>query len=127
MPSDTVQRFIDALQASERDKTPDAVAGLFGDDSELANLTHERKGKDGARQFWGEYLNSFGEVRSEFVAVNEADGFAALEWTSTGTLPTGSPVRYKGVSVLETAGGVVRKFRTYYDSAAFVAPKPAEG
>lgn len=125
MPSDTVQRFIDGLRRAEDEHQPGPVADLFGDDAELANLTHERKGRDGARQFWSEYLNAFKSVRSEFFAVNEADGFAVLEWTSAGELPTGAPIAYKGVSVLETAGGVVRKFRTYYDSAAFVAPAPA--
>jgi ketosteroid isomerase-like protein len=126
MPSDTVQRFIDGLRSAEEAHDPGPVAALFGDDAELSNLTHQRKGKDGARQFWAEYLNAFKSVRSDFFAVNEADGFAALEWTSTGELPTGVPIKYKGISVLETAGGVVRGFRTYYDSAAFVAPKPAE-
>ena len=125
MPSDTVQKFIDGLQKSEQDHRPEAVAALFEDDAELANLTHERKGRGGARQFWAEYLNAFKSVRSEFFAVHEADGFAVLEWTSTGELPTGTPISYKGVSVLETAGGVVRKFRTYYDSAAFLTPAPA--
>lgn len=126
MPSDTVQRFIDGLQASEQSRDPGPVAVLFADDAELANLTHERKGADGARQFWDEYLRAFKNVRSDFFAVYEADSFAVLEWTSTGELPTGTPIQYKGVSVLETAGDRVRKFRTYYDSAAFVAPKPAD-
>ncbi len=125
MPSDTVQKFIAGLQQAEQTQTPEPVAALFGDDAELANLTHERKGRDGARQFWAEYLRAFQSVQSDFFAVHEGDGFAVLEWTSTGRLPTGTPVTYKGVSVLETAGGLVRKFRTYYDSAAFVAPTPA--
>lgn len=126
MPSDAVQRFIDGLQQSEKENSPDPVAALFADGSELANLTHERKGRDGARQFWAEYLQAFKRIRSEFFAVNEGKDFAVLEWTSTGELPTGVPITYKGVSVLELAGGRVAKFRTYYDSAAFVAPKPAD-
>ncbi len=126
MPSDTVQRFIDGLRQSEQGNDPGPVAALFGDDAELANLTHTRKGKDGARQFWAEYLRAFKAVRSDFFAVNEADRFAVLEWTSTGELPAGGPIAYKGVSVLELADGRVTRFRTYYDSAAFVAPKPAD-
>ena len=50
------------------------------------------------------------------------DGGAALEWESEGALPTGAPIRYRGVSLLEFAGDRVKRFRTYYDSAAFVAP-----
>ena len=126
MPSETVQKFIDGLQQAETQMKPDPVAALFAADAELANLTHERKGAGGARQFWADYLKAFKSVKSEFFAVHEADGFAALEWTSTGELPTGAAIRYKGVSVLETADGLVKRFRTYYDSAAFVAPKPAD-
>ena len=123
MPSDTVQKFIDGLRQSEQSHDPGPVAALFADDAELANLTHTRKGAAGARQFWDEYLKAFKAVKSDFFAVNEAAGFAVLEWTSTGELPTGAPITYTGVSVLETAGGRVTRFRTYYDSAAFVAPE----
>lgn len=126
MPSATVQRFIDGLRRAEDEHRPEPVADLFADDAELSNLTHTRSGRDGARQFWDEYLRAFKTVRSEFFAVHEADGFAALEWTSSGELPAGGPIRYKGISVLELAGDRVTRFRTYYDSAAFVAPKPAE-
>ncbi len=48
-----------------------------------------------------------------------------MEWTATGALKDGRPLEYRGVSLIEVAGGRVQAFRTYYDSAAFVVP--AEG
>lgn len=115
------ERFMRALQAFEADGRPEPLVELFADDAELSNLTHAERGRDGARKFWEDYRSAFGSVRSEFTAVTVGDGGAALEWASDGTLPTGAPIRYRGVSVLEVDGDRVRRFRTYYDSAAFVA------
>lgn len=127
MADGVAKRFADALKASEQSKDAGAVSGMFGDDAELSNLAHDepRRGKDGARQFWDDYLKAFAEIRSDFQSVKEADGWAVLEWTSAGSLPTGKPVTYRGVSVLETAGDRVTKFRTYYDTAALVTPPAA--
>ncbi|MBX9583003.1 MAG: nuclear transport factor 2 family protein [Gemmataceae bacterium] len=127
MPGTFAERFAAALQESEARKDPGPVAGLFGDDAELSNLAHAgpRRGADGARQFWQDYLDAFGTIRSEFSSIKQADGWAVLEWTSTGTLPAGKPVEYRGVSVLEVAGDKVSRFRTYYDTAALVTPPAA--
>jgi ketosteroid isomerase-like protein len=125
--STTAGKFIDALKQSEESRDAGPVAGMFGDDAELSNLAHEEphRGKDGARRFWDEYLKAFAEIRSDFRAVKEADGWAVLEWASSGALPTGKPVTYRGVSILETAGDRVTRFRTYYDTAALVTPPAA--
>lgn len=127
MPQTFADRFARALQESEAKKDPGPVAGLFADDAELSNLAHDepRRGADGARLFWADYLNAFGTVRSEFSAIKQADGWALLEWTSQGTLPAGKPVKYRGVSVLEVAGEKVSRFRTHYDTAALVTPPAA--
>lgn len=122
MPETMADRFAKALQESEARRDPGPVAGLFAPDAELANLSHERRGADGARTFWQEYLDAFGAIRSVFSAVKQFDGWAVLEWASEGTLPAGKPVKYRGVSVLEVDGDRVKKFRTYYDSAALVTP-----
>lgn len=113
---------MEALRAFEADGRPDPLVELFADDAELANLARAERGRDGARRFWEEYRRAFGTIRSEFAAVIVGDGAAALEWESSGTLPSGAPIRYRGASVLEVDGDRVRRFRTYYDSAAFVAP-----
>lgn len=125
MPDTLADRFARALQEAEQKKDPGPVAGLFGDDAELSNLSHQERGADGARKFWQTYLDAFGAIRSEFSAVKQFDGWAVLEWTSRGTLAAGKPVEYRGVSILETAGDAVTKFRTYYDTAALVTPPTA--
>ena len=93
MANGVAGRFMDALKAAEAARDAGPVAALFGDDAELSNLTRAepRRGRDGAHQFWADYLTAFAEIRSEFHAVKEADGWAVLEWTSAGTLPAGCP------------------------------------
>ncbi|MBY0459272.1 MAG: nuclear transport factor 2 family protein [Gemmataceae bacterium] len=127
MPSATAESFIRALQQSEQTRDVEPLVEQFDDQAEVENLTAQSpaRGRDGAREFWTKYLDSFQNVKSRFTHVFEADSVAVLEWISEGALPDGKPIRYRGVSVLELAGGRVRRFRTYYDSAAFVAP-PAE-
>lgn len=116
------ERFMKALRAFEADGRPGPLVGLFADDAELSNLARSESGRDGARRFREEYRRAFAEVRSEFTAATVGGRGAALEWESEGSLPTGAPIRYRGVSVLEVDGDRVRGFRTYYDSAAFVSP-----
>ena len=117
--------FMQALQQVElsRDVTP--LVELFAEDARLENPARSvaREGRVGATRFWREYLSAFDEIRSEFTHVREADGFATLEWKSTGKLPTGRPVTYRGVSLIESADGGearVKRFCTYYDSATFL-------
>ena len=119
------ERFMQTLQQFEADGKVDPLVALFADDADAANLTHKEQGRDGVRKFWEDYRGAFREVRSAFKAVIAGDGGAALEWESEGALPTGAPIRYRGVSLLEFAGDKVKRFRTYYDSAAFVAPAVA--
>lgn len=130
MASPIANEFTSRLQEAERSGIGDRLAELFADDAELSNLVrHEpARGGDGARRFWGDYLKAFAKVRSRFTNVIEADGSVVLEWVSEGSLPDGSPLSYRGVSVLEVAGDRVRRFRTYYDTAAFVtAPATTDG
>jgi ketosteroid isomerase-like protein len=138
MSNSVAERFVRTLRDAEQSRDPTRLAELFTDDAELSNLTQDepRRGKAGARQFWAEYLHSFGKVRSQFGKVVEADGAAVLEWEAEASLRDGPPVRYRGVSILETAGDRVKRFRTYYDTAALrpaavaansaqAAPRPA--
>ena len=123
------ERFMTALQAFESGGDADPLVGLFREDAECVSLAHAERGRDGVRRFWEEYRRAFATVRSEFTAALFADAGASLEWTSEGTLPTGAPITYRGVSILEVDGDRVSRFRTYYDSAAFVAPggRPVAG
>ena len=123
MPGDVAETFMKSLQEAERTKDVEPLVRLFADDAEVETpmLHRSHRGRDGARAFWKEYLGAFGSVRSEFTDTRRADGFASLEWKSDGTLPDGRPVSYRGVSLLDTDGQKVRRFRTYYDSAVFLS------
>jgi ketosteroid isomerase-like protein len=128
-PHQIAQQFQAALQRMEQTRNVEDITGFFSDDAELSNLgaAHGLRGAEGVRQFWRNYLQPFSDVRSEFYNSFAGDGTTALEWRSEGTLTTGQPISYRGVSVLVlNDAGKVREFRTYYDSAAFVA-KPAAG
>lgn len=120
------ERFMRALQAFEAGADVGELAGLFADDAEAANLVRAERGPDGVRRFWIDYRAAFREVRSRFSTVTIGETGAALEWESEGALPSGEPIRYRGVSVLDVDGDRVRRFRTYYDSAAFVTGAAAE-
>ena len=122
MAADLAETFMKSLQEAERTKDVEPLVRLFSDDAEVETpmLHRAHRGRDGAREFWKEYLGAFGSVRSEFTDTRKAGDFASLEWKSEGTLPDGRPVSYRGVSLLDTDGQKVRRFRTYYDTAVFL-------
>jgi ketosteroid isomerase-like protein len=122
MATPLADNFMRSLQEAERTGRLEPLVDLFHDDAEALNLgrTEPAQGREEVRDFWRTYLSAFREIRSEFTNIIEGDGGAVLEWISRGALPNGEPVEYRGVSVLETDGEKVRKFRTYYDSAVFL-------
>ena len=124
LTDDVTKRFVAALGKAEEARDAAPLVELFADDAELESLSRHdtARGADGAKQFWTEYLHAFASVRSTFGMVVANGSAAVLEWTSSGTLPNGKPVEYRGVSILEVDGDRVKKFRTYYDTAPFVAP-----
>ena len=122
MASETAKKFMKTLQQIEGNKNVEPLVSLFTEDAELSNLASSSplQGKDGARQFWQKYLSVFQQIHSKFTNVVESNGSAVLEWISEGTLTSGEPLKYQGVSIIETVDGKVQRFRTYYDSAAFL-------
>ncbi len=122
MASEIAERFMQTLQQVEETGDVEMLVAMFTEDAKLSNLAmlEPLSGRDGARHFWQKYLSVFERIHSKFTNVVEGDGTAVLEWISHGTLPTGKPINYRGVSLIETANGQVCHFRTYYDSAAFV-------
>ncbi|MDQ4075054.1 MAG: nuclear transport factor 2 family protein [Chloroflexota bacterium] len=120
---------MNALQGMEETGDMQKLVELFSEDAELRRLTLDEAyhGREGARAFWNEYLEQFREIRSTFHNVIEGDNTAALEWTSKGRLREGEEIEYRGVSILEWDGDQVQRFRTYYDSAAFIAQPAEEG
>lgn len=122
MASKTAEKFMQTLQEIEANKDVEPLVSLFTEDAQLNNLATPStlQGKDGARQFWQKYLSVFQQIHSKFTNVVESNGSAVLEWISEGTLTSGEPLKYQGVSIIETVDGKVQRFRTYYDSAAFL-------
>lgn len=112
------------LQQIEETGDVEPLVEMFAQNAELMNLAmvEPLQGRDGARSFWEKYLSVFERIRSEFTHVTEGDdnSTAVLEWVSEGTLSTGGSISYRGVSMIETENGQVHRFRTYYDSAAFL-------
>lgn len=121
MSEQLAEKFVEALGRLEAAGELEPLVSLFAEECEVGNVVSPEKfrGREGAREFWGaKYRDTFGEVRSTFRNVFAAANRAALEWTTEGTASDGRPVRYDGVSILETEGGRITRFRAYFDAGA---------
>lgn len=121
MSEQVARKFVEALGRLEAGRELDALVALFAEECEVGNVVSPEKfgGREGAREFWGaKYRDTFGEVRSTFRNVFATEGRAALEWTTEGTSSDGSPLRYDGVSILETDGELITRFCAYFDAGA---------
>jgi ketosteroid isomerase-like protein len=123
---DRARDFATALQEFERSADPADLVARFADGATLSRLDAAGERTD-PEAFWREYRAQFDDLSTTFTHSVEADDRCSLEWTSTGTLSTGRPIEYRGVTVLEFADGAVSRLRTYYDSAAFIAPPAGTG
>ncbi|GAC1386037.1 MAG: nuclear transport factor 2 family protein [Herpetosiphon sp.] len=127
------EQFMNALHRLEDDRDVDAIVALYGEQSEISNVvSHEAfHGSAGAREFWTKYRDAFGEVHSEFRNVIVSEKNVALEWVTSGTGADGAPFTYDGVSIIETSGQHVTRFRAFFDSASLshqiVPATPSKG
>lgn len=117
MPQVNAQIFIDALHRLEEQRDLDTIAGLYAENADVSNpvVPHEHQGKQGAREFWQGYRNTFQTIRSEFHHVLDDGKAALLEWTSSGQANNGTAFSYRGVTVLEYDAEGIRAFRSYFD------------
>ena len=114
--------FADALQQLE-DGDADALLGCFRDGAELLRPEQRHIGaQEDASTFWQQYRAQFEQVHTEFDRIVDAGDESILEWHSSGTLSSGRPIQYAGVSLLTFEGDKVARFATYYDTAAFTNP-----
>jgi ketosteroid isomerase-like protein len=118
---DRARGFATALRDFERSADPADLVARFADGATLTRLDAGGDRTD-AEAFWREYRDQFDDLRTTFTHATEGDDGCVLEWSSTGTLSTGRPIEYRGVTVLEFDGDAVSRLRTYYDTAAFIAP-----
>ncbi len=114
--------FMQALQQTEQTGDVSQLVEMFADDAEISNLSLKEpmRGKEGAREFWQSYLQQFDHIRSEFTEVSEVEGKAFLEWKAQGALRGGHPISYEGVTILKIEQERIKRFYSYYDSAAFI-------
>lgn len=119
MSKKTVSEFIDALGKLEAERDLETIVKLFAHDCEVGNVVSPEKfhGVEGARTFWGaKYRDTFDEVRSVFRNVFSTENRAALEWVTEGRASDGTRIHYEGVSILETDGESIKRFRAYFDA-----------
>ena len=117
MSKKVADRFVEALRKLEEDRDVEALVEIHTEDCDVGNVAVPKtfSGREGLREFWTSYRNTFDEMESEFRNVFADDaGRAALEWTTEG-IAAGNPVSYEGVSILEIEGDKVRRFRAYFD------------
>jgi len=121
-----VQRFIEALAKLEREGELEELVALFAPDCDLENSLSSApaRGVEGARRFFGQYRQSFGEVCSTYRAIIAGEGQAALEWTSVGRTREGEPFSYRGVTVLDVSGQHIVRLAAYFDPAELQAIAP---
>jgi ketosteroid isomerase-like protein len=114
---ETAQRFVAALEKLEQDRDLETIAALFSEDAEIDNVTSVagKEGKQGAREFWRVYRETFDEMKSTFRNQIFMDDRAALEWQTTGSSKNGHSVGYEGVSILEIEGDKITRFFAYFD------------
>jgi ketosteroid isomerase-like protein len=119
MSGEVTEKFIEALRRLESERELEPIVSLFADDCELGNIVTSEvfHGREGAREFWTSYRDTFGGMESKFRNRIVTEGRAALEWVTEATGPDGRPVAYEGVSILEFGGDRISRFKAYFDPA----------
>lgn len=118
------QGFLEALRQVEDQGNGESMVALFAEDAQIWNpeFSLPSVGRDGARQFWREYRDTFASVHSTFRSIVESDAKTALEWDTSGTLEAnGQPFRYRGASVIDWSGDQIKRFAAYFDPRALAA------
>lgn len=83
MSEHVAKQFIDALGTLESSRDVEPIGTTYAENCEVGNVNvpGRFKGHDGARRFWTEYRETFGEIQSTFRNIIATDGRAALAWT----------------------------------------------
>jgi hypothetical protein len=128
MTQEVAYRFIEALAALEQREQIDPILDTFSEACDLANSgspeTHH--GKLGAREYWNKYRSNFRNIQSDICNIIIGDNSIALEWTAHATDRSGRALQFNGVSILDTRGQSIIRFRAYFDSRHLAERIPAQ-
>ena len=118
MTQQVAYRFLEALALLEQQGELEPIIDLFTEGCEIGDSLNPDKlrGHEGAREFWNRYRTMFRDVRSTVRNIVIGDNSIALEWTATGANGHGRQFRYDGVSILDTVGNEITRFRAYFDT-----------
>jgi hypothetical protein len=118
MTQEVAYRFMEALNALEQHGQTEPILDTFSEACDLANSSSPDplQGKSGAREYWLRYRNGFREIRSTIRHIITGDHSIALEWTTNAVDRSGKQIQYEGVSILDTRGGAIVRFRAYFDT-----------
>lgn len=110
-------RFSRALRALECERDLQPMVQLFADDAEVFNplLPQPLRGAEGVRRFWRKYLDTFEEVKSEFLCFVDGREASAIEWISTARTLDGRTFEYSGSTLLITQDDLITSMRAYFD------------
>lgn len=128
-PTDgTTRRFTDALHTLESSGDTGPMAELFTSDATVQSIDGlpDRTGPDGVSALFTTYLEQFRRISTDFTVVTEGAASSTLEWVSEATAADGRELSYRGVTIIDVAGGAITGFRTVYDSAALLQ-RPTDG
>ncbi len=116
MAEETAKKFVEALWKLELERDLETIVSLFAEDCEIGNVVTENKDKKiSPREFWQNYRDNFGEVKSTFRNEIFTENRAALEWNTKGTSTEGKDFEYDGVSILEVETDKITRFHAYFD------------
>lgn len=127
MTQEVAYRFVEALAALESRGQIEPLIDTFSEACDLANASSldSFTGKEGAQSYWLRYRNAFRTIRSDIRNIIIGDDSIALEWTTQATDRSGKDVQYDGVSILETRGLSIVRFRAYFDPKQATEKIPA--
>jgi len=118
MTQEIAYRFIEALAALEQRGQIDPMLEVFSEACDLGNSS--------PREYWTNYRSGFRDIHSTINNIITGDHSIALEWTARATDHAGKESQYQGVSILDTRGPSIVRFRAYKQAASKIPPKSAQ-
>jgi ketosteroid isomerase-like protein len=118
MTQEVAYRFVEALAAVEREGELEPMIDTFAEGCEIGTPARAEKlhGRKGAREFWTMYRSAFRDVHSTLRNIIIGSNSFAVEWTAQAADSSGKALTYDGVSIADTCGDRITRFRSYFDT-----------